>query len=203
MQLSWKVILAPIFGAAFGWLAAHGIDLNPAQQGTLTTWLVSGFATLATWAGHYWHEKTQADETLLPPPTTKQGGFVTLRLLFPLLVLVVMLATVLLSGCASLGLTAPQSPQQSIAYAYSGVNAALTTLAQATTAGLISSADATTTNQAILTVKGLLDQANAILSSNQSQALTLLTTATKDLTAVSAYLACKQAKETTCQLSLS
>lgn len=111
-----------------------------------------------------------------------------------------LLTVALLCGCASLGLTSPQSPQQSIAYGYSAVTAALNTLAQLTTAGVVSSADATKANGAILVAKSLLDQANAASTSSAPVAMTLITTATADLAQVSLYLTCKQQKGATCQL---
>ena len=100
-------------------------------------------------------------------------------------------------GCASLGLTSPQNPQQSIAYGYSGVTAALTTLAQMTTAGQISSANATKANEAILSAKALLDEANAAAQSSAPTAVTIITSATAALAQVSLYLTCVQQKGNT------
>ena len=115
--------------------------------------------------------------------------------------LVAALLVSMLCACASLGLAPPQTTQQQIAYGYSGVVAALNTLAQATSTGLVSSAEATQANAAILTVKTTLDQANAAVASNAPLAVTLLTSATSALANISAYLACKQAKGATpCQL---
>jgi len=107
-----------------------------------------------------------------------------------------------LVGCQSLGLAPAQNTQQSIAYAYSGVTAALNTLAGAIGAGLISSADAEKVNGAILTVKSSLDEANAVASTNGASAASLLAGATKSLASISAYLTCKQQRSVSCQLSL-
>jgi hypothetical protein len=114
------------------------------------------------------------------------------------LLLVLILASVF--GCTSLGLTTPQSPQQSIAYGYSGVTAALNTLAQMTSAGAISSTNAIKANSAILNAKAILDDANQAAASSSPTALTLITSATQALAQVSAYLTCTQEKQASCQL---
>lgn len=100
----------------------------------------------------------------------------------------------LIVGCSALGLSPAQNTQQQIAYGYSGVTAALNTLASATSSGVVSSSEATQVNAAILVAKGMLDQANAAVTSNQPTAIKLLTAATQSLATVSAYLACKQQK---------
>jgi hypothetical protein len=105
-----------------------------------------------------------------------------------------------LSGCSALGLATPTSPQQSIAYGYSGVTAALNTLAQMTTAGTISSANAIKANNAILAAKALLDQANTAAASSAPTAVTIVTSATAALAQVSLYLTCVQQKGPSCQL---
>jgi hypothetical protein len=129
-----------------------------------------------------------------PAPAPRTHGFARVQLLGVITVLG------MLAACASLGLTTPQTPQQGIAYAYSGVTAALTTLASLTTSGVIGSADSIKANNAILSVKGLIDQANSAATSSAPLATTLLTTATADLAQISLYLTCRQQKGTTCQL---
>ncbi len=120
-------------------------------------------------------------------------GFARLPFLLALL-------AICLTACAALGLAPAQSPQQGIAYGYSGVTAALTTLASLTTSGVVSSTDSIKANNAILAVKALLDQANAAATSSAPLASTILTTATADLAQVSLYLTCKQQKGASCQL---
>lgn len=105
-----------------------------------------------------------------------------------------------LAGCASFGLQAPTTTADQVAYAYSGITAALNTLASATSSGLISSSDATRLNGIILGAKSELDVARADLSSDLPAAQKALLTATSVMSNVSAYLACKQAKEPSCQL---
>jgi hypothetical protein len=115
-------------------------------------------------------------------------------------IFLVIAAVGFLVGCASLGLAPASSTQEQIAYGYSGVTAALNTLASATSSGIISSQEATTANTAILAVKGELDSANSALATDAPTAVKLLTAATSALAGISTYLACKQAKEATCQL---
>lgn len=105
-----------------------------------------------------------------------------------------------LAGCASMGLAPATTTQDQIAYAYSGVNAALNTLASATQEGLLSSAEATQVNSAILSVKAGLDAAESAAGSGSPNAASLLLAATQALTGISTYLACKQVKGATCQL---
>ena len=108
----------------------------------------------------------------------------------------------MLCGCTALGLAPPQSPQQSIAYGYSGITAALNTLATAVRAGQISSAQAMQVNAKVLIAKQLLDQANASASSSAPLAINLITSATQVLAQVSLYLTCEQQQKgvATCQL---
>lgn len=106
----------------------------------------------------------------------------------------------LITGCASLGLAPPQNPQQGIAYAYSGVTAGLNTLTSMLQTGVISSADAVQVNSALLTVKSSLDLANGVALSSGPVAINVLTAATASLAKISAYLACRQQRATSCQL---
>ena len=111
------------------------------------------------------------------------------------------LSVALLCGCAAFGITPAQTPQQSVAYGYASVTASLNTLAQLTTSGAVSSADAVKANNAILFAKQLLDQANAAAGSSAPLAMSVITSATADLAQVSLYLTCKQQKGSTpCQL---
>jgi hypothetical protein len=166
---------------------ATALHISP----TLMAWITTGSAA-ATLVHTIVFPNTPPSAVTFSP-STKQGGSARVGFLFALL-------AVALTACASLGLTAPQGAQQQIAYAYSGVTAALNTLAQATAQGLISSSDATQANAAILAVKTELDTANTEITSNEPAAVAAITAATATLATISAYLACKQAKEATCQL---
>lgn len=116
------------------------------------------------------------------------------------LVTCLVVTALLVSGCAALGLAPATTTQDKIAYGYSGVTAALNTLASATSQGLISSADATQVNNAIMAAKGELDQANAVAATNAPVATQALAVATAALSQISSYLACKQQKGATCPL---
>jgi hypothetical protein len=101
MQLSWKVILAPLIGAFFSWLAGKGLTVTPDQQ----TWLLAGGATVATWLGHLWNEWTQSKATAMG--ANQQGGTGSVQKSFLLMVLLVpallgISLGSLLEGCASL-----------------------------------------------------------------------------------------------------
>jgi len=97
---------------------------------------------------------------------------------------------VAIAGCTSLGLVAPQSIDQSLAYAQSQVSAAEQSAAQALAAGTIKAADA----QAALSMG---DQATAAIAAaraaestgDTSTAQGKLALATSILTQLSAYLA--------------
>lgn len=149
MQLSWKVILAPVLGAFFGWLATHGIDLTPDQQSTIGQLFIAGGATVVTFLGHFWHEKTQA--TAAPAQSGKQGGWARLGFVATLLVL----AVVCLVACATL------SFDEELASAYSAHTAVVNAATQAVTTGTLSSAQ----GQEVLTMakssRSLLDAAKA------------------------------------------
>lgn len=93
----------------------------------------------------------------------------------------------LLGGCATLGLTPAQNLDQKIGYAYGGVTAALQTIAQATTAGTLTSTKATNANNMVLNIKSILDTAKASETTNASSAATDLQLATTALAAVQAY----------------
>jgi hypothetical protein len=92
------------------------------------------------------------------------------------------------SACASLGLNAPQTTDQKIAYAYSGVTAALTSIAGAVSSGQLTSAKGTTVNNMVLNVKTLLDAAHAEEAANATAASTDVALAVSALTAVQTYL---------------
>lgn len=91
-------------------------------------------------------------------------------------------------GCQSLGLTSPQNLDQRLAYSYSAVTAALNTIAQATTAGQLKSADAVKANQMVLQAKDALDLARAAEATDASAAVRDLSLATAVLTAVQRFL---------------
>ena len=97
-------------------------------------------------------------------------------------------ALVVFSGCASLGLTTPQTLDQKIGYAYGGVTAALNTIATATTAGTLSSAQAENANRMTLDVKSILDTAHVAEGTNTANAASDLALAVAALTEVQKYL---------------
>lgn len=93
-----------------------------------------------------------------------------------------------LMGCQSLGLTTPLTLDQQLAYATGAVTAALNTIAQATTAGTLSSANATKANQMVLQAQTILVSAHSMETTNASGAANDLALATAALTAVQQYL---------------
>ncbi len=93
-----------------------------------------------------------------------------------------------LMGCQSLGFTPPQTTDQRIAYAYSGVTAALNTIAQATNAGTLSSQKADQANQLVLQAKVILDSARASETTDASTAIQDLQLATAAMQAVQQFL---------------
>lgn len=70
MNISWKVLLAPIMGAGFSWLASKGLELTPGQQEAA----IGLGATFFTAVGHIieeWQQKKAAQQTLPPPQVPK------------------------------------------------------------------------------------------------------------------------------------
>lgn len=102
--------------------------------------------------------------------------------------LLLTLAILALAGCQSLGLAPAQTLDQKLAYGYAGVTTALTTIASATTAGQLTSIQATNANALALQVKSVLDSARALESTNAPAAQNDLTLAISSLTAVQTYL---------------
>lgn len=115
----------------------------------------------------------------LPPPVVKAHWGMTL--------LTVLIALPML-GCSSLGLATPQTLDQKLGYGYAGVTTALNTIATATQAGQLTSAQATNANALALQVKGVLDTARSLESTNATGAQNDLTLALSSLTAVQQYL---------------
>jgi len=95
---------------------------------------------------------------------------------------------VLLAGCAQLGLVKPQTTDQKLAYAYGGIISAQQSIAQATTAGLLTSAQATNANNMTLAAKATLDTARSLETTNATGAANDLQLATTAITALQAYL---------------
>jgi hypothetical protein len=93
-----------------------------------------------------------------------------------------------LVGCKTLGLATPQTLDQKLAYGYAGVTTALNTIATATTAGQLTSVQATNANGLALQVKLVLDAARSLETSNATAAQNDLTLALSSLTAVQTYL---------------
>lgn len=104
------------------------------------------------------------------------------------ILLLAVLFTLPIMGCQSLGFVAPQTTDQRIAYGYSGVTAALNTIAQATDAGTLSSQKATQANQLILQARGMLDTARAAETTDDSTAIQDLALATAVLAEVQKFL---------------
>lgn len=178
MQLSWKVILAPVFGALFGWLASHGIDLTPDQQAAAGQLFIAGGATLMTFLGHFWHMKTVNDQAEAGP-SSKQGGWARFWFLSTLLTL----AVVCLVACATL------SFDEELASAYTAHTAVVNAATQAVTAGTLSSAQ----GQQVLTMaqssRALLDAAKAAeTAGNATGASSELQLASSALTALQTFV---------------
>lgn len=102
--------------------------------------------------------------------------------------LILATAICLLGACSSLGLTPPQTLDEKLAYGYAGVTTALNTIATATTAGQLTSIQATEANGLALQVKQILDNARALEGNNATAAQNDLTLALSSLTAVQQYL---------------
>jgi hypothetical protein len=102
--------------------------------------------------------------------------------------LLLTLAILALAGCQTLGLAPAQTLDQKLAYGYAGVTTALNTIAQATTAGQLTSIQATNANALALQVKSVLDSARALEGSNVTAAQNDLQLAMSSLTAVQTYL---------------
>ncbi len=94
----------------------------------------------------------------------------------------------MLSACSSLGLAPAQSLDAKLAYGYAGVTAALNTIATATNAGQLTSAQATNANNLALQAKSILDTARALETTNATSAQNDLTLALSSLTAIQQYL---------------
>jgi hypothetical protein len=104
-------------------------------------------------------------------------------------------AACLLTACASLGLVAPKTFDQQLAYGYGGVDSALVTINAATRSGLLSSTKATQANTMTLAVKTSLDAARAAeTSGNVTGAANDLALATAALTALQTFLVQNGAK---------
>jgi hypothetical protein len=101
----------------------------------------------------------------------------------------------LLAGCAALGLSTPQNLDQGLAYGYAGVTTALNTIAAATSTGQLTSAQATSANSMVLSVKATLDTAKSLETSNATTAQNDLTLAMTALTAVQTYLTANGVKQ--------
>lgn len=102
---------------------------------------------------------------------------------------------VLLVGCAQLGLVTPQNTDQKIAYAYGSLTGVLNTIAAATTAGTLSSVNATKANTMVLNAKTILDGAKAEEGTQPTDALNDLNLVTQALTAVQTYLTANGVKK--------
>lgn len=103
-------------------------------------------------------------------------------------VLIILSAVLMLGACASLGLAQPQTLDQKLAYGYAGVTTALNTITTATTAGQLTSAQATEANNLALQVKAILDNARALEGNDATAAQNDLTLALSSLTAVQQFL---------------
>lgn len=102
--------------------------------------------------------------------------------------LILAAVVLLLGACSSLGLAPAQSLEAKLAYGYAGVTAALNTIATATTAGQLTSTQATNANNLALQAKSILDTARSLETTNATSAQNDLTLALSSLTAIQQYL---------------
>ena len=105
------------------------------------------------------------------------------------LVMVVAMVGVMLSGCASMGVTAPQSPSQGLAYAYGTVASVRNAAANALQSGAITAAQA----QKVLTytdeARAALDAGETLIATNPTGDVSnYLSTVTNLLTQAQALL---------------
>jgi hypothetical protein len=96
--------------------------------------------------------------------------------------------TLLLSGCAQLGLVKPQTTDQKLAYAQGAVIAAQQSITQAVTAHLLTSAQATNANNMTLAALATITTARSVENSNATAAANDLQLATSAIAAIQSYL---------------
>lgn len=170
-------IVMLVGGTLTPWLANKGLNLTADQQ----TWLVGGvMATLGIVARLFTRTPPASDQPAPPSIQTRVPA-----VLLALFLVGVLLNLGVLSGCAALGYTAPQTFDQKLAYAYGACDGALKAIPTALTAGTLTSTKAAAVNTMVLQMKTLLDAARA------SEA-TDLPTAQKDLTLAAAVLSSVQ-----------
>jgi hypothetical protein len=93
-----------------------------------------------------------------------------------------------ITGCAALGLTAPQSFDEQLAEAYGVHTAVVSATATALTAGALSRAEAQAAQTQEVGARAMLDAAKAAESTNTTGAQNDLTLASAALSAIEAYL---------------
>jgi F0F1-type ATP synthase membrane subunit c/vacuolar-type H+-ATPase subunit K len=197
MQISWKVLLAPIVGAFVGWLTTKtginfGTDFNDG--------LIALGAFAFTAIGHIWNEKTQANQLVrmaatnqAAPPTTKQGGFTRMAFLsyFALyLLLFAMLVCTMLTSCASV--PTPQTFNEKILVGYGADDAIVKSADALVLSGKIAKPVGLNIATQALNLKSALDNARAAYTTSQADGGNQLTMALTALNALTSYLATLQ-----------
>jgi hypothetical protein len=94
----------------------------------------------------------------------------------------------LLTGCATLGLVAPQTTDQKLAYAEGAVIAAQQSITQALTAGLLTSAQATNANAMTLSALAVIKTGRSLETTNATAAANDLALATNAIAGIQTYL---------------
>lgn len=105
-----------------------------------------------------------------------------------LLAFVLGLSITLAAACSFLGLATPQGFDQQLAEAYGVHTAVASATATAVSTGAISSAEATTVQAQVVSVRALLDTAKSLEQTNPAGANQDLVLATAGLTALQSYL---------------
>jgi hypothetical protein len=100
----------------------------------------------------------------------------------------VLLGSLLLSSCASLGIVQPQTLDQKLAYAQGAIIAAQQSIAQATRAGLITSIQAINANNMTSSATNIINTARSLESSNATAAANDLDLATAAIKGIQQYL---------------
>jgi hypothetical protein len=99
-----------------------------------------------------------------------------------------LIALLAMTGCQSLGIAAPQTLDQKLAYAQGAIIAAQQSIAQATTAHLLTSAQATNANNMTLSALAVISTARSLETSNSTAATNDLALATAAISSIQAYL---------------
>jgi len=191
MGLSWKVVLAPFIGAAFGWLASKGLSLDPNQQAAVITLLAGAVTAL----GHWWHT-TSINATIASlttaktsaPPSPTQKGFARVDQMSALACVAALIA----AGCSSLGLATATTFNEKLAVGYESDTAIVTSTDTLLKAGKITAQVASNIEAQCNNLKAALDIANTVEMTNATDGGNQLAAALTALNALSSYLATLQ-----------